>query len=102
MNKPDSTVRDRVKALLDAEIQETRYSRSRAARDAVRCFRCDLMYAERQEYGCGESGYGHVYDHVELAEVAQKALDEKVEYVTLSVDDLINALGVEDETDQVA
>lgn len=61
------------KALRDAADAFDRKAAEHAARldvDDVRCLRCDLRYAERQQYGCMESGRGHDYDEDELAEAA--------------------------------
>lgn len=85
--------RDRVTALLDAEIADTIESRVRAARGDVRCLDCNLRYEERQEYGCHESGRGHSYDEDDLAAAEQAERSGTVEYVTLSVADLRAALG---------
>lgn len=80
----------RIEALRDAEIADQIERRVRAARGDVRCLDCNLRYAERQEYGCHESGRGHSYDEGDL--VAAEQIARSVEHVTLSVADLNAAL----------
>lgn len=87
------SARDRVKALLDAEIDDTIERRVRAARGGVRCLDCNLRYDERQEYGCHESGRGHSYSEGDLAAVEEIERSGSVEYVTLLVADIRAALG---------
>lgn len=60
--------------LLEAADDLDREAAEAAARGEladVRCLDCNLRYDERQDYGCGEPGYGHKYDDDELAEAAK-------------------------------
>lgn len=48
-----------------AEDRRKRESAEMRRRGDVRCYRCGLRYAEREDYSC-ELGWGHVFDHAEL------------------------------------
>lgn len=83
---------ERVHALLDAEVAASVESNVRSEVAGVRCLDCNLRYEEREEYGCHEPGRGHTYDDQEIAEAEQEARQDPVEYVTLKVSDLREAL----------
>ena len=49
-----------------AEDRRKRESAEMRRRGDVRCYRCGLRYAEREDYSC-ELSWGHMFDHAELA-----------------------------------
>lgn len=60
-----------------AEEQRVREWNALVAEGNVRCTYCDLRYAEREEYPCGDARdqNSHHYDSEELAEARRSALD---------------------------
>lgn len=48
-----------------AEDRRKRESAEMRRRGDVRCYRCGLRYAEREDYSC-ELSWGHMFDHAEL------------------------------------
>lgn len=63
-----------------AEEQRVRAWNALVNEGNVRCTQCDLRYAERDQYGCGDERYNaeHHYDADELAEARRKALEDDV------------------------
>ena len=49
-----------------AEDRRKRESAEMRRRGDVRCYRCGVRYAEREDYSC-ELSWGHMFDHAELA-----------------------------------
>lgn len=87
---------DRVRAIVEEEIDAIREQWAQEEVDSVRCYVCNLRYGDRRDYPCRIEGTAHEYSQIDLDEARTRFADTEVSHVALDVADLLAALKVEE------